>query len=114
MLEGQGLFVPFGLATLHVLPGGGVAEARVVTESFALAGLELLAEVPPAGLLSLQGIETQQLGQLQEIGHAASLLQLLIEIGRVAGDVQAVRSFVDGVVHRGRYDEAALLEALAR
>jgi protein-disulfide isomerase len=42
-------------------------------------------------------------------------IQRDVETGLATGDVQGTPTiFIDGVVHRGAYDAAALIEALAR
>ena len=40
-----------------------------------------------AGFVALQGIDAHQLGQFEEVGHAAGLFQALVQILRTAGNV---------------------------
>src|SRR6185369_3022298 len=60
-------------------------EAVVVTPRLALRGLVLDAEVAAARLLAGEGVAAHQLAQLEEIGHAAGALQLLVQLARAAG-----------------------------
>src|SRR2546426_12199208 len=62
------------------LPGGDVAEARVVALRLTLGRLMLLAEVAAAGLLAMQGVVAHQLGELQEVPHPARVLERLVEV----------------------------------
>ncbi len=44
----------------------------------------LLAEVAAARLVAVQGVEREELGQLEEVGHASGLFQLLVQLGPAA------------------------------
>src|SRR5262249_1763701 len=63
-----------------VLPRGDVAEVLVVAERLAVGRLPLLAEVPAARLAALERVEAHQLAELQEVGHAAGLLERLVDL----------------------------------
>src|SRR5512145_1043869 len=85
VLEDEWLHVPDRLLPLaRVLPRRDVAEALVVAQSLALLGLVLLAEVPAAGFLALEGVEAHQLAELEEVGHAAGHLERLVELSAAA------------------------------
>jgi hypothetical protein len=45
----------------------------------------LLAEVAAAGLVAGQRVEAHQLAELEEVGDAAGLLEVLVELGADAG-----------------------------
>src|SRR5204862_6647459 len=47
-----------------------------------------LAEVAPARLAPLEGVEADELAQLQEVGHAARLLQGLVQLLVLARDLR--------------------------
>src|SRR5688572_31259049 len=70
----------------HILPGCDVREAFIVALGLAVRGLMLLAEVPAAGFLAVQRVETHQLGKLEEVGNAIRFLERLIELRVAAGD----------------------------
>ena len=69
-------------------PGRDMGEARVVAERLAVGRLVLLPEVAAAGLLARERVAAHQLAQLEEVGHPARPLQLLVELGRLAGDAR--------------------------
>src|SRR2546426_9846845 len=69
------------------LPGGDVAEARVVTLRLTLGRLELLPEVAAARFLAMQSVVAHQLGELEEVRDAARVLECLVEILARAADV---------------------------
>ena len=52
-----------------------MGEVLVVAPGLALFGLVLLSEMPPAGLLSGQGVAGHELGQLEQVGYPSGLLQ---------------------------------------
>ena len=62
----------------------------VVAQALALGVDVLLAEVAAAGLVALQRVEAEQLGELEEVGHAAGALERLVERAAVAGDVDVL------------------------
>src|ERR687890_1979012 len=68
-----------GSALWRPLPGGDVGEVLVVAQRLALGGLALRAEVPAAALGAVQGVDAHQLGQLDEVGHPAGVLEVLVE-----------------------------------
>ncbi len=63
------------LADALELPRADEREVLVVAQRLALLGLVLDAEVPAAALLALERVETDELGELEEVGDAARLLQ---------------------------------------
>jgi hypothetical protein len=65
----------FGTVAL-VLPGRDVREVFVVALRLALLRLVFLAEVTAAGLLAVERVAAHQLAELEEVGHAAGLLEL--------------------------------------
>src|SRR5512136_3201020 len=86
-LERQGLDVSSRRHALAcVLPDRDVAETLVVPPRFAIRRLELLAEVPAAGLAPLQRVPAHELAQLEVVGHTPRLLQLLVEVAAFAGN----------------------------
>src|SRR5437867_10455415 len=94
-LEGEGLLVKHRLlARTCELPGRYVAEALVVTLRLALRRLILFAEVTAARLLALQGVVTHQLGELEEVGHAAGVLERLVELFTLAAHVNILPELV--------------------
>jgi hypothetical protein len=44
----------------------------------------LLAEVAAAGLLAVERVAAHQLAELEEVGHAAGLLERLVQLGAAA------------------------------
>src|SRR5688572_7835730 len=78
--ERQFFLVPDGWRVVAgVLPRGDVREIGVVALRIVLGGLVFLAEVAAAGLVALQRVLGEQLAELQEVGHAPGVFQLLIE-----------------------------------
>ncbi len=59
-------------------------EALVVALRFVVGRLVLLAEVAAARLLARQGIEREQFRELEVVGHAAGVLEILVRVVRVA------------------------------
>src|SRR5207244_9774940 len=87
--EREGLRVKHRLlARTCELPGRHVAKALIVAPRLALRRLVLLAEVAAARLLAPQGVVTHQLGELEEVGHAAGVLERLVQLLALAADVQ--------------------------
>src|SRR5512143_1175789 len=87
VLEGERLLVrPRGGAHAFPLPGGRVGEAGIVALRLAVGGLVLLAEMPAAGFLALQGVLAHQLGELHEVRHAPGAFQRLIQVLAPAPD----------------------------
>src|SRR5215471_10269278 len=83
-LKLEGLLVELGLlADALELPCSDVTEVGVVAQRFAVGRLAFLAEVSAARFLSVQGVERQQLGELEVVGHAAGIFETLVEV--VAG-----------------------------
>ena len=79
VFESQRLFVQLGgVAHAAEAPGGGIAVVLIVAESFAIGRLVFLAEVAASGFVALQGIQAHQLGELEEVGHAAGLFERLV------------------------------------
>ncbi len=52
----------------------------VVAQRFAVGGLILFAEMAAAGLVAIERIDAHQFAQLEEIGHAAGLLERLVDL----------------------------------
>src|SRR5882672_363946 len=71
------------LALALVFPGGHVGELLVVAFALAVGPLVFLAEVAAGALLAGERIAAQQLAEVDEVGHAAGLLERLVE--RVGG-----------------------------
>src|SRR5690606_6444539 len=61
------------------LPRRHVSEVLVVTFAFTVWILVLLTEMAAATLLPRERVETHELAQFDEIGHAARLLERLVE-----------------------------------
>ncbi len=81
VVEGELLFVQHrGSADAGEFPRGDVAEVLVVASGFALFGLILLPEVAAAALVAVQGVDAHQLAEFEEVGHAAGLLEGLVEL----------------------------------
>src|SRR5471032_838256 len=74
-----------GLAGALEFPGGDVAELLVVTLALAVGILVLLAEMAAATLLARERVEAHQLAEFEEVGHAAGLLERLVERVGAAG-----------------------------
>src|SRR3712207_1822292 len=77
-----------GLALGRPLPRGDVGVVLVVPQRLALGGLALGPEVPTAALVAVQGVDAHQLGELDEVGHPAGVLQGRVDGVRVAGDLE--------------------------
>ena len=61
------------------------------------------------------GLDVQQFAQDRADAGVARRIRRHVESGLASGEVRGTPTlFIDGVVHRGRYDAATLLEALAR
>src|SRR5690606_4750517 len=70
------------------LPGRDVRELFVVAQSLAVLGLRLGAEVTATRLATVEGVDAHEFTELDEVSHAAGLLQALVEgVGR-AEDLQ--------------------------
>ena len=83
VFELQGLLVQFGLlARALEFPGRGVAEVLVVALGLAVVVLVLDAEVAAAGFLAVQGVLGQQFAEFEEVGDAAGVFELLVELRR--------------------------------
>ena len=59
-----------------------MAEVIVIPEGFVFLSLVGFVEMATAGFLASFGIEDHQFGKLEEIGHASSPFQALVEIIR--------------------------------
>ena len=60
-------------------------------------------------------LDVQQFDQDRADAGVARRIRRDVESGLASGEVRGTPTlFIDGVVHRGGYDEATLLEALAR
>src|SRR5208283_1239831 len=81
------------LAFALVLPGRRIGVLFVVAQALALRVDVLLAEVTAAGLVAIQGVEAEQLGEFEEVGHPAGALQRLVERVALAGDVDVLPEF---------------------
>src|SRR5690606_5849833 len=79
---------------LGELPRRDVREALVVAEGLAVFSLGLGPEVPAARLGAVQRVDAHQLAELEEVGHSPGLLQLLVELGGLAGDLDALVELV--------------------
>src|SRR6266542_7166687 len=69
------------------LPRGDVGELGVVAGRLAVRRLVLDAEVAPRGLVAVERVEADELGQLEVVRDAPRLLELLVqllEIGRAS------------------------------
>src|SRR4051812_18525039 len=94
VLELQRLDEPVrAVALAGVFPGRDVAEVLVVTEGLAVLGLEFLAEVAAARLAAFQGVEAEELAELEEVGDAAGLLERLVDLVAVAQDADVLPEF---------------------
>jgi len=74
------------LARPGELPGGDVGEIRVVPPGFAIRGLEFDAEMAAARFAAVQGVPAKDLGEFEEIGDAAGVFQVLVQLLVAAGD----------------------------
>ena len=63
----------------HRFPGTHVAEVLVVALGFAFRSLAFFAEVAAARFLAVQGVESEDFGELEEVSHAAGAFQVLVE-----------------------------------
>src|SRR5215831_12280424 len=83
-LEFEGLLVELGLlADALELPRSNVGEVGVVAQRFAVGRLAFLAEVSATRFPPVQGVERQQLGELEIVSYAAGIFETLVEV--VAG-----------------------------
>ena len=64
----------------RAFPRRHVREALVVALGLALGRLVLLAEVAAAGFATLERVEREQLGELEEVRHPARVLERLVEV----------------------------------
>src|SRR3954469_19480928 len=64
-----------GLALRRPLPRGDVGEVLVVAQRLALGGLALGPEVPTTALVAVQGVDAHELGEVDEVGNPAGVLQ---------------------------------------
>src|SRR5262249_32395088 len=81
VLEGQRLLMEIRrVAVPGELPGGSMAVARIIAPCLSLRGLVLFAEVAAAGFVAGERVEAHQLREFQEIGDAAGLFELLVEV----------------------------------
>ena len=62
-----------------VFPGTHVAEVLVVALGFAFRSLAFFAEVAAARFLTVQGVESEDFGELEEVSHAAGAFEVLVE-----------------------------------
>src|SRR5688572_353445 len=84
-LEDQLLLVPYRrLVVPRVFPGGGMAEVFVIALRLAFGSLILLTEMAAARFATFERIACQQFAKFEEVGHASSVLQILIEIALFA------------------------------
>ena len=63
-----------------IFPCADILIVLVIAESLTVGSLHLDAEVTAAGLVAVESVTGHQLADLEEIGHAESLLQLLVEL----------------------------------
>src|SRR3712207_5296676 len=77
-----------GSALRRPLPRGDVGEVLVVAQRLPLGGLALGPEVAAAALGPVQGVDAHELGELDEVGHPAGVLQRRVDRVRVAGDLE--------------------------
>src|SRR5688500_11322284 len=81
VLELERLLVQHRLAPLAgPLPGRHVAEALVVAQGLSVLGLVLLAEVAARALLAVARVAAHEARELEEVGHAARLLEALVQL----------------------------------
>src|SRR3954466_4007711 len=89
VLERERLLVQnWRLAVTRELPRRNVGEAVVVSQRFAIGRLMLDTKVRATGLLSIQRVDTHQLGELEKIRDASGALELLVQLLARAGHVQ--------------------------
>src|SRR5207302_8014344 len=69
-----------GFVFARVLPGRHVGKIGIIALGLAVFGLIFLAEVTAAGLVAVEGVLNEKLGELQEIRDASRALQRLVEI----------------------------------
>ena len=63
-----------------------LGESGVIAERLAVRRLVLDTEITAARFLTGERVETHQLAELQEVGHAAGALQLLVQLVHAAGN----------------------------
>src|SRR4051812_15263514 len=73
------------LADAVELPRRDVRIVRVVAHRLAVGRLALFAEVAAARLAAVQGVECQQLRELEVVGDPAGVLEALVQIVGRAG-----------------------------
>src|SRR5580698_2481312 len=77
-----------------VLPGADVAKVLVVALGLAFGSLIFLAEMTAARFLAMQRVGHQELRELEEVGHAAGVLEVLVERFARAGDLDVPPEFL--------------------
>src|ERR671913_352783 len=81
ILEGELLFVKRRLlADALEFPGRDVREIVVVTHRFAVRGLALFTEVTAGRFGAVQGVEREDFSELEVVGNAAGVLEVLVHI----------------------------------
>ncbi len=94
-----------GFARARVAPRSHITEVVVVALRLAVRRLVLLAKVPAARFVALQGVDAQQLAQFEKIRDAPCPLEALIQIVARACDIQVLpellaegSDFADGIL----------------
>src|SRR6202022_2302717 len=82
------------LALAGVLPRGYVREIGVVSKRFSVRCLALLPEMSAARFGAVEGVETHQLSELEEVRNSTRFLQSLIQLDVAAGHVDVAPELV--------------------
>ena len=94
------------------LPRGGVAEFVVVAGALAFARLMLFTEVAAARFIAMQRVAREQFGELQEVGDATGVFEVLVERLTAAEDFHVGPEFFAKLLDRvNRLEESLLVAA---
>src|SRR4051812_41488684 len=104
------LMKTWGLVRSAVLPYRHVGEPVVVAQRLAVRRLVLDTEMSAARLLALERVHAHQLGELEEVRHAAGLLELLVQLLAGAGNEEVLVELMPEVGNLAQ----RVLETLAR
>ena len=108
LLVVEGFFEHLGILILaEVVPAGSVAELVVVTESLAVLGLVLLAEVSAAAFFAVEGVDGDEVTDVDEVREAEGLLEFSVEVVGLARNVDiGPELFLDVLEHAESLGEA--------
>src|ERR1700722_4564573 len=80
-------------------PGSDIAKVGIVALGLTVGVLVSLAEMAAAGFLAMQRISRQEFGELEEVGHAAGVLEVLIERLAAPGNFHVPPKLIAQLTH---------------